>query len=140
MIARRDPRRPLTRSKLGSGRRSCPALDFLATHVAPVCEVRVRGGGAKCGACVMVLACPRRMFVRPVLTMDQRSWTASHVVAFEFFGGVPRRLVPDNLRVGVDKPDLYDPKINRSYAELDVHYGTLIDPARAVKAEGQTPC
>jgi len=33
----------------------------------------------------------------------------------------------------VDKPDLYDPKLNRSYAELAEHYGTLIDPARAAK-------
>jgi len=31
----------------------------------------------------------------------------------------------------VCKPDLYDPKINRGYAELARHYGTLIDPARA---------
>ena len=84
-------------------------------------------------AFVMVLAASRHMFVRPVFTMDQRSWTASHVAAFEFFGGVPARLVPDNLKTGVDKPDLYDPKINRSYAELGIHYGTLIDPARAVK-------
>jgi transposase len=55
------------------------------------------------------------------------------VEAFAFFGGVPARLVPDNLKTGVDKPDLYDPKINRSYAELAAHYGTLIDPARAFK-------
>jgi hypothetical protein len=33
----------------------------------------------------------------------------------------------------VDKPDLYDPKINRSYAELAAHYGCLVDPARAIK-------
>ncbi len=33
----------------------------------------------------------------------------------------------------MDKPDLYDPKINRSYAELAAHYGCRIDPARAVK-------
>jgi hypothetical protein len=33
----------------------------------------------------------------------------------------------------VDKPDLYDPKLNRSYAELAEHYDTLIDPARAAK-------
>jgi transposase len=32
------------------------------------------------------------------------------VEAFAFFGGVPARLVPDNLKTGVDKPDLYDPK------------------------------
>ena len=41
--------------------------------------------------------------------------------------------MPDNLKTGVDKPDLYDPKINRSYAELAAHYGCLIDPARALK-------
>ena len=84
-------------------------------------------------AFVMVLACSRHMFVRPVLRMDQRAWTECHVAAFEFFGGVPARLVPDNLKTGVDKPDLYDPKLNRSYAEMAAHYGCLIDPARALK-------
>jgi transposase len=39
--------------------------------------------------------------------------------------------VPDNLKAGVCKPDLYDPKINRGYAELARHYGVLADPARA---------
>ena len=85
----------------------------------------------------MVLACSRHMFVRPVLRMDQRAWTECHVEAFAFFGGVPARLVPDNLKTGVDKPDLYDPKINRSYAELAAHYGCLVDPARALQAPGQ---
>ena len=84
-------------------------------------------------AFVMVLPASRHMFVRPVLNMDQRAWTECHVAAFDFFGGVPARLVPDNLKTGVDKPDLYDPKINRSYAELAEHYGTLVDPARAAK-------
>ncbi|MGH3847745.1 MAG: IS21 family transposase, partial [Pseudonocardiaceae bacterium] len=40
-------------------------------------------------AFVMVLACSRHMFVRPVLKMDQRAWTECHVAAFGFFGGVP---------------------------------------------------
>jgi transposase len=84
-------------------------------------------------AFVMVLAYSRHMFVRPVLKMDQRAWTECHAEAFAFFGGVPARLVPDNLKTGVDKPDLYDPKLNRSYAELAAHYGCLVDPARALK-------
>ena len=84
-------------------------------------------------AFVMVLSCSRHLFVRPVIRMDQTAWCACHVAAFEFFGGVPARLVCDNLKTGVDKPDLYDPKINRSYAELATHYGALIDPARAFK-------
>lgn len=84
-------------------------------------------------AFVMVLACSRHMFVRPVLRLDARSWVAAHVAAFTFFSGAPRRLVPDNLATGVARPDLYDPKINRAYAELAAHYGALVDPARASK-------
>ena len=84
-------------------------------------------------AFVMVLACSRLMFVRPVIRMDQEAWTRAHVEAFAFFAGVPARLVPDNLKTGVDRPDLYDPRLNRSYAELATHYDTLVDPARAAK-------
>lgn len=84
-------------------------------------------------AFVMVLACSRHMFVYPVLKMDQHAWSAAHVAAFGFFGGVPARLVPDNLATGVTKADLYDPKLNRSYAELAEHYRVLVDPARAGK-------
>ena len=79
----------------------------------------------------MVLPYSRHLFVRPVTVMDQRAWTESHVQAFAFFGGCPARLVPDNLKAGVAKPDLYDPKINRAYAELARHYQVLVDPARA---------
>jgi transposase len=84
-------------------------------------------------AFVLVLPCSRHMFVRPVLVMDQHAWTAAHAEAFAFFGGAPARLVPDNLKTGVDRPDLYDPKINRSYGELAAYYGVLVDPARARK-------
>ena len=101
---------------------------FLGSWLDPVTE-KVR----RVWAFVMVLACSRHMFVRPVFTMNALSWAQTHVAAFEFFGGVPARLVPDNLPTGVDRPDLYDPKINRSYAELAEHYGCLVDPARAFK-------
>ena len=81
----------------------------------------------------MILSCSRALFIQPVLKMDQTSWNASHVAAFEFFGGVPARLVCDNLKTGVVRPDLYDPQINLAYGELAEFYGTLIDPARAQK-------
>ncbi len=48
-------------------------------------------------AFVMVLACSRHMFVRPVIRLDQHAWTECHVRAFAFFGGVPARLVPENV-------------------------------------------
>ena len=50
--------------------------------------------------------------------------------AFEFFGGVPERIVLDNLTSGVLKPHTYDPVFNRAYAECAKHYGFVIDPTR----------
>ena len=58
---------------------------------------------------VMVLSCSRHLFLRPVLRMDQATWTECHLEAFAFFDGAPARLVPDNLKTGVIKADLYDP-------------------------------
>jgi transposase len=84
-------------------------------------------------AFVMVLSCSRHLFVRPVIRMDQQAWSEAHVEAFAFFGGVPQRIVPDNLATGVERADLYDPKINRAYAELAEHYRVLVDPARVRK-------
>jgi hypothetical protein len=65
--------------------------------------------GRKCGlwAFAMVLSCSRHMFVRAVQHLDQRAWLESHVAGFEFLGGAPSRLVADNLKPGVLKPDLY---------------------------------
>src|SRR5215472_2630196 len=79
----------------------------------------------------MVLPYSRHLFVCPAVSMTQRAWVEAHVAALEFFGGALRRLVPDNLKAGVCKPDLYDPKINRGYAGLARHYGVLAGPARA---------
>ena len=101
---------------------------YLGTWTDPATERRRR-----VWAFVAALACSRHLFVRPVFTMDARSWVAAHVAALAFFGGCPRRLVPDNLATGVDRPDIYDPKVNRAYGELAAHYGCLIDPARRGK-------
>lgn len=101
---------------------------FLGHWSDPVAN-RVR----KVWAFVMVLVASRHMFVRPVLSLDARSWVAAHVAAAVFFGGLPRRLVPDNLATGVRKADIYDPKMNRAYADFAAHYGVLIDPARLRK-------
>ena len=84
-------------------------------------------------AFAMILSFSRHMFVRVVTKMDQREWLICHVLAFEFFGGVPIRIIPDNLKTGILKADLYDPQFNPGYAELAHHYGAIIDPARSGK-------
>ena len=57
-------------------------------------------------------------------------WVSSHVRMYEFFGGVPLVTVPDNLKSGVTSPSFYEPRINESYQDMAVHYGTCILPAR----------
>lgn len=123
-----ESRVTVLRPEVPAGEEGQVDYGFLGSWVDPVAQ-RVR----RVWAFVLVLAASRHMFVRPVLRMDQGAWVAAHVAAFEFFGGAPRRVVPDNLKTGVVKPDLYDPKLNRSYAEMAAHYGVLIDPARAAK-------
>ena len=61
------------------------------------------------------------------------SWINSHVHAFEFFGGIPEILVPDNLKSGVTKPSRYEPDINPTYLDLAQHYDTTVIPARPAK-------
>lgn len=70
-----------------------------------------------------------------IATENQRleSWLNAHVGMFEFFGGVPRLLVPDNLKAGVTKACRYEPRINSSYQALANHYGCAVMPARPLK-------
>ncbi|WP_028071698.1 IS21 family transposase, partial [Sphingobacterium thalpophilum] len=51
----------------------------------------------------------------------------------QFLGGVPRCIVPDNLKSAVIKSDRYEPEINRCMEDLANHYATVIIPARAGK-------
>jgi len=81
-------------------------------------------------AFIATLSFSRLKYVEFVFTQDQKSFVASHQRMFEFFGGVPKRIVIDNLKDGVLKPNLYDPKLNRLYHELAEHYGFFIDTAR----------
>jgi len=84
---------------------------------------------------VMTLSHSRHRFVRFVFRQDSQTWIDCHIRAFEFFHGVVSWVVLDNLRAGVVKPDLYDPRINRSYADLERHYGFAADPAGVKRAK-----
>ena len=80
-------------------------------------------------------------------TQQLPDWTGAHVRMFRFFGGVPKLLVCDNLKSGVNKVSFYDPEINRAYGAMAAHYsvagrqtvrviGSAVGPAaRAAKRE-----
>jgi len=64
------------------------------------------------------------------LTQSLPDWIGAHVNAFEFFGGVPEIVVPDNLKTGVKSPCRYEPALNPTYQDLATHYGIAVIPAR----------
>jgi transposase len=50
--------------------------------------------------------------------------------AFWYFGGVPKVLVLDNLKAGVERPDWFDPELNPKLRSFAAHYGLAILPTR----------
>ncbi len=74
-------------------------------------------------------------FVEVYRDEAQASWNQGHMDCFEFLGGVPELVVPDNTKTGVTSPCYYEPDINSSYHELALHYGTAVMPARVRKPQ-----
>lgn len=60
-------------------------------------------------------------------------WIDAHVRMYDYFGGVSRILVSDNLKTGVTSARDSIPTLNPTYQELAEHYGTAIIPARVRK-------
>ena len=80
------------------------------------------------------LSCSRLPYIQFTYTQNKESFIESNIAMLEFYGGATECLLIDNLKSGVLKPDVCDPKINRAYAEFAEHYGTFIDTARVGKA------
>ena len=79
---------------------------------------------------VSALPCSQYAYVEGFLSMEVESWITAHIHAFEFYGGVTRIIVPDNLKTGVTKSSRTDPIINQIYQEMAEYYQTTIIPAR----------
>jgi transposase len=79
-------------------------------------------------AFVMVLAYSRHQYVEFVFDQRLPTWIALHAHAFAYFGGVPARVVLDNLKAGVSRACFDDPQIQPTYRECAEHYGFLLAP------------
>lgn len=82
---------------------------------------------------VSVSGASNHTFVDATWTQGLTDWIASHVKAFEFYGGVHEILVPDNLKSGVTTAHRYEPEVNPTYQEMSRHYGCAVIPARVRK-------
>jgi transposase len=82
---------------------------------------------------VAVLGASNYTYAEATWSQSLPDWLGSHVRAFEFFGGTPALLVPDNLKSGVSKACRYEPELNPAYQQLAAHYGVAVMPARPYK-------
>jgi len=79
---------------------------------------------------VMTLSWSRHQYVEFVFDQKIETFLACHERAFAWFGGVVERVVIDNLKAGVIKPDLHDVVLGEPYRRLAQHYGFVISPNR----------
>jgi len=69
-------------------------------------------------------------YVEAQRAADLRNWVGGHTRAFEYFGGCPAVVVPDNLKAGVKRPCFYEPDINPTYQEMAKYYDIVVIPTR----------
>jgi transposase len=79
---------------------------------------------------VMTLCCSRHMYVRFVFDQRMPTWLDCHRLAFEWFGGVTKEVIIDNLKSAVLKVDLEDCVLSVPYERFARHYGFLVHPCR----------
>jgi transposase len=115
---------------------------FCRMEVAPGSEAQVDFGFVgmvydplqckKRRAWVFIMTLSHSRYFYAEIVFDQSSWTwlRLHQEAFDFFGGIPAKIVLDNLKAGIIKASVHDPLVQRSYHNLAEHYGFVIDPNR----------
>ena len=82
---------------------------------------------------VATLPASNYLYAEAQSSENQCNWNNGHVRALEFFGGVVKIVVPDNLRTGITKPNYYEPGVNLAYQELAEYYQFAVLPARVRK-------
>lgn len=88
---------------------------------------------------VAILPASQLTYVEGTVSQNQEDFMRSNERAVRYFGGVPRAIVPDNLKSGVIKPDIYEPELNTLYSDFAEYYRTTVLPARARKPKDKAP-
>ena len=95
----------------------------------------VSGNLAKTWIFVMTLCHSRHQYAEIVFDQSVRTWCGLHRRAFEWFWGVPKKMILDNLKAGIVRACYYDPEAQRSYAGLAEGYGFMISPCPVADPE-----
>ena len=103
-----------------------------AGHTVPIVD-RQTGELREAQIFVAVLGASNYTYAEATWTQTLPDWIASHVRAFEFYGGCSELLIPDNLRSAVSRAHRYEPDTNPTYHDLACHYAVAVLPARVKK-------
>jgi len=99
---------------------------------------QITGNISKAQIFVSVLGASGYTFVHATASQSTKDFIQSHVSAFEFYGGMPNILLPDNLKAAVISHKKGIVKLNDSYADMGRHYGVAIEPARPYKPQDKS--
>lgn len=80
---------------------------------------------------VAILPCSQYTYVEACNSQKRGDFLSCLANALEFFGGVPKAIVSDNLKSAVTKASKYEADINRSLKEFALHYNCAINPTRS---------
>jgi len=106
-----------------------PTIAFVNPHSGEIREAQVFVG---------VLGASNYTFAEATFSQKLPDWLGSHCRMFEFFGGTPAVVVPDNLRSAVSQACRYDPDLNPSYQQFAEHYSVAVIPARPYKPKDKS--
>jgi transposase len=78
----------------------------------------------------LVLSHSRKGYSEVILRQTTDAFLGCLENAFHHFGGVPQRIILDNLKAAVTKADWFDPELNPKVQSFARHYGTVFLPTR----------
>ena len=126
-VRRLEPRTPevFVRVETAPGEEAQVDFGYAGPFVDPA-----TGKARKAWVFVMTLGYSRHQYAELVFDQRVETWVALHVRAFRHFGGIPRRVVIDNLKAAITAAAWDDPEVQRTYRDLAEHAGFLISPCR----------
>lgn len=99
-------------------------LPYIDEDTAEICDAEVFVG---------ILGASQLIYVEASESQKKEDLINSTQSAFNYYGGVPQALVPDNLKSAVKKSHRYEPTINEMFQDFADHYQTIVLPARAYR-------
>jgi len=84
---------------------------------------------------VAILPCSGYTFVEATASQKIPDFIGSMNRCLNYLGGVPKAIVPDNLKSAVTKASKYQATVNKTFKDFALHYGCVINPTRSAKPQ-----